>query len=301
MDATTDAKPHGHQHATHGRVEDEPLVRGRGRYAADDPLPNQAYGVFVRSPHAFARIKSIDIAAAAGTPGVVGVLTGADMTGVGNIARHPPLPGKNGAKLIVANRPALAQDRVMHIGEPVALVIAERALAAQDAAEFVTVDYEDLTPVIDAREALKPGAPQLWPEAPGNLAVEWAGPAADPAANAAEVERIFASAAHVARFAEMNQRLCVATDGAARRHRKLRCGARRLFAALLLAKRRRDARQHYRHHELAEGEAARHHRGRRRRFRPEDLGLSRISRAAGRPRKNSAGRCIGCPAARKRF
>ena len=156
MDATTDAKPHRHEHATHGRVEDEPLVRGRGRYAADDPLPNQAYGVFVRSPHAFARIKSIDTSAAAGTPGVVAVLTAADMTGVGNIARHPPLPGKNGSKLIVANRPALAQDRVLHIGEPVALVIAERALLAQDAAEFVTVDYEELTPVTDARAALEP-------------------------------------------------------------------------------------------------------------------------------------------------
>jgi carbon-monoxide dehydrogenase large subunit len=211
MDATTDAKPHRHEHATHGRVEDEPLVRGRGRYAADDPLPNQAYGVFVRSSHAFARIKSIDTSAAAGTPGVVAILTAADMAGVGNIARHPPLPGKDGAKLVVSSRPALAQDRVLHIGEPVALVIAERALLAQDAAEFVTVDYEELTPVTDARAALKPDAPQLWPEAPGNLAVEWAGPAADPAANAAEVERLFASAAHVARIAEMNQRLCVAS------------------------------------------------------------------------------------------
>ena len=98
MDATPDAKPHGHQHATHGRVEDEPLVRGRGRYVADDPLPNQAYGAFVRSPHAFARIKSIDTSAAAGAPGVIAVLTAADMAGVGNIARHPPLPGKNGTK-----------------------------------------------------------------------------------------------------------------------------------------------------------------------------------------------------------
>ena len=91
------------------------------------------------------------------------------------------------------------------------MVIAERAMIAQDAAEFVTVDYEELTPVVDARDALKPGAPPLWPEAPGNLAVDWAGPAADPAANAAEVERIFASAKHIARISEMNQRLCVAS------------------------------------------------------------------------------------------
>ncbi len=207
MDATTDATTH----AFHGRVEDEPLVRGRGRYIADAPEPNQAFAYFVRSPHAFARIKSIDAAAAAKAPGVVAVLTGKDIEGVGNISRHPPLPGRDGAKLVVANRPALAKDRVMHIGEAVAMVIAERALAAQDAAEFVTVDYEPLTPVTDARDALKAGAPQLWPEAPGNLAVDWPGPAADPAANAAEVERIFASAKHVARIAEMNQRLIVAS------------------------------------------------------------------------------------------
>jgi carbon-monoxide dehydrogenase large subunit len=133
------------------------------------------------------------------------------MDGIGNISRHPPLPGRDGAKLIVTNRPALAKDRVLHIGEAVAVVVAERALAAQDASEFVTVEYEPLTPVTDARAALKDGAPQIWPETPNNLAVDWPGPAADPAANAAEVERIFASAKYVARISEMNQRLCVAS------------------------------------------------------------------------------------------
>ena len=84
-------------------------------------------------------------------------------------------------------------------------------MTAQDASEFVHVEYEPLTPVTDARDALKDGAPQIWPETPNNLAVDWPGPAADPAANAAEVERIFASAKHVARISEMNQRLCVAS------------------------------------------------------------------------------------------
>ncbi|HXW42504.1 MAG TPA: molybdopterin cofactor-binding domain-containing protein, partial [Xanthobacteraceae bacterium] len=204
MDATTDNK-------SHGRVEDDPLVRGRGRYIADAPEPNQAYAHFVRSPHAFARIVRIDTAAAAAAPGVVAVLTAADVAGVGNISRHPPLPGRNGGKLIVSHRPALAKDRVMHIGEAVAMVIAERALAAQDAADLVAVDYEPLTPVTDARDALKSGAPQLWPEAPNNLAVDWPGPAADAAANAAEVARIFAAAKYVARVCEMNQRIAVAS------------------------------------------------------------------------------------------
>src|SRR5271155_71497 len=210
MDATTDSKTQPHEPAR-VRVEDDVLVRGRGRYVADAPEPNQAFGYFVRSPHAFARIVSIDTAAAAAMPGVIAVLTGKDMDGVGNISRHPPLPGRNGTKLAVSHRPALAQDRVMHIGEAVALVIAERTVIAQDAAEAVGVEYEALTPVTDARAALAPGAPQLWPEAPGNLAVDWAGPAADPAANAAEVERIFTSAKYVARIAELNQRLCVAS------------------------------------------------------------------------------------------
>ncbi len=207
MDATTDATTH----SFHGRVEDDVLVRGHGRYVADAPLPNQAYAYFVRSPHAFARIVSVDASGATGVPGVIAVLTAADMEGIGNISRHPPLPGRNGSKLIVTHRPALAKDRVLHIGEAVAMVVAERALTAQDAGEFVNVEYEPLTPVTDARDALKDGAPQIWPEAPNNLAVDWPGPAPDPAANAAEVERIFASAKYIARISEMNQRLCVAS------------------------------------------------------------------------------------------
>ena len=96
MDATTDTKTLADHHSKHGRVEDEPLVRGSGRYVADAPLPNQAFGYFVRSPHAFARIVSIDTSGAANMPGVVAVLTAKDMEGVGNIARHPPLPGRKG-------------------------------------------------------------------------------------------------------------------------------------------------------------------------------------------------------------
>jgi carbon-monoxide dehydrogenase large subunit len=206
-----DAKTDGTAHSFHGRVEDDVLVRGHGRYVADAPLPNQAYAYFVRTPHAFARVVSVETSGATGMPGVIAVLTAADMDGIGNISRHPPLPGRNGAKLIVTNRPALAKDRVLHIGEAVAMVVAERALTAQDASEFVNVEYEALTPVTDARDALKDGAPQIWPETPNNLAVDWPGPAADPAANAAEVEGIFASAKYTARISEMNQRLCVAS------------------------------------------------------------------------------------------
>ena len=191
------------------RLEDDPLVRGLGRYAADVPLPGQTQAYFVRSPHAFADIRAIDTAAAKAAPGVVGVLTAADMEGIGNVSQHPPLAGRGGQKLIVPHRPALAGTTVRHLGETVAVVIAETLTAAQDAAELVTVDYEERTPVVDLREAVREGAAQVWPEAPGNIAVDWPGLAADPEANAKEVERIIASAAHVARVAVVQQRIMV--------------------------------------------------------------------------------------------
>src|ERR1700742_2229600 len=109
------------------RVEDLYLVRGAGRFMADAVEPGQAHAVFVRSPPAFARIVSVDIEAAKTAPGVITVLTGKDMlaAGVGNVGRHAPLSGRGGKKLVMPPRPALADDRVMHIGEPVVVVIAE--------------------------------------------------------------------------------------------------------------------------------------------------------------------------------
>ena len=208
MDAKTHTKTDRHA-PRHGRVEDDPLVRGRGRFMADAPLPNQAYAYFVRSPHAFARIVRVDVAAALRSPGVVGVLTGKDLDGIGSVGRHPPVAGRGGKTLVMPHRPALAADRVMHVGEPVAMVVAETAAAAQDAAELVAVDYEALAAVTDAREALADGAPQLWPQAPGNIAVDWAGPAADADANAGAVDALFAAAKYVARIAVMNQRMVV--------------------------------------------------------------------------------------------
>jgi carbon-monoxide dehydrogenase large subunit len=209
MDSKTIAsRPHHHP-----RVEDDALVRGAGHFVADRHEQSQAFGWFVRSPHAFARVGAIDVERARRAPGVLAVLTAADMAaaGVGNVGRHPPLVGRGGQKLIIPHRPALAGERVMHVGEAVAMVIAETLMAAQDAAELVEVSYEELQPVIDVRAAARPDAPQLWPEAPGNLAIDWPGLAPDPDANAREVDRIFAAAAHVARVEVPNQRLIVAT------------------------------------------------------------------------------------------
>ena len=207
MNSKTPHEPMHHR----PRVEDDILVRGAGHFAADSIEPGQAIAHFVRSPHAFAQIRSVDIEAARSSRGVVAVLTASDMEGVGNVGRHAPLPGRGGRKLVMPNRPALARDRVMHIGEPVAMVIAETALAAQDAAELVTVDYEPLKPVIDVRDAVLPDAPQLWLDAPGNIAVDWPGLAKDPDLNAREVDRIIKAARHVVRISVMNQRMVVAS------------------------------------------------------------------------------------------
>jgi aerobic carbon-monoxide dehydrogenase large subunit len=206
MDAKTDGRA-----ARRPRVEDDVLVRGKGRYAADVTDPGQAFAHFVRSPHAFARILSVDITAASGAPGVLGVLTAKDMAGITSLSRHPPLAGRGGNPLVLPHRPALAGERAMHIGEPVAMVVAETAAAAQDAAELVVIDYEPLAPVTDARSALAAGAPQVWPGIPGNLAIDWPGVAQDPEGNTRRVEEIFAGAAFVARITVTNQRMAVAS------------------------------------------------------------------------------------------
>ena len=205
MDAKTVDRRAQHQ----PRLEDDPLVRGLGRYAADTPLTGQTYAYFVRSSHAFADIRSIDTDAAKAVPGVLAVLTATDMEGIGNISQHPPLAGRGGQKLIIPHRPALAGETVRHVGEAVAVVVAETLTAAQDGAEAVIVDYEERTPVVDLREAVRDGAPQIWPEAPGNIAVDWPGLAKDPDANAQEVDRIIASAKHVARVSLVHQRILV--------------------------------------------------------------------------------------------
>ena len=131
------------------RVEDDALVRGQGRFTDDPRLPNQAYAAFVRSPHAHARVCNAD-GCGAQAKGVLAVLTAADMkaAGVGSVSRHPPVVGRGGAKMIMPFRPSLAA-KVMHVGDPVAMVVAESAAAALDAADLVTVDYEELPAVVD--------------------------------------------------------------------------------------------------------------------------------------------------------
>ncbi|HEY5380041.1 MAG TPA: xanthine dehydrogenase family protein molybdopterin-binding subunit [Pseudolabrys sp.] len=193
------------------RVEDDALVRGAGRFSDDPRLPNQTYAAFVRSPHAHARVKSLDTSAALKSKGVLAVLTAADMNeaNANNTARHPPVAGRGGAKMILPARPALAGDKVMHVGDPVAMVVAETAALALDGADLVEVDYETLPSVVDL-EAAMTGKVQLYPEAPKNLCVDWPGPVEDPE-NEKTVADIISKAAHVAKISVTNQRMVVAS------------------------------------------------------------------------------------------
>ncbi len=195
---------------TTGRIEDAALLRGQGRFSDDLRLPGQAAAVFVRSPHAAARIVSVEAGAALAQPGVIAVLTADDLAaeGLGNICRIRPLPGTDEGDLKVPHRPALAGDRVQHVGQPVALVVAETEARARDAADLVAVEYQALPAVVDLAEASAPDAPRLWPEAPGNLALDWPGPVPG---DGSEVDALFKQAAHVARVELVNQRLAVAS------------------------------------------------------------------------------------------
>jgi aerobic carbon-monoxide dehydrogenase large subunit len=154
------------------RVEDPRLLRGLGRYSDDVVLPRQAYAVIVRSPHAHARIRGIDTAAARQAPGILAVLTGDALVadGLGLLPSDPARTRADGAPAFTTPRPALARDRVRHVGDPVALVVAETGARATDAAELVAVDYEPLPAVAATGEATRPGAPAVWDEALDNVA-----------------------------------------------------------------------------------------------------------------------------------
>lgn len=189
------ATAHKH-HGPVGRVEDARLVSGAGKYAADWSFPGQFYAHFVRADRAHAEIISVNIAKALQHPGVKRVFTGADAVRAGYVKQMHTLtfPGKGGMQTRAPDRPVLAHGRVHFVGEALALVVADSAAAAQDAAERVEVEYRDLPPVIHPEEALAPGAAQLHGSVPGNLSLEVE------AGDAAAVEAAFARAAHVTRL-----------------------------------------------------------------------------------------------------
>ena len=205
------------------RHEDLRLVTGQGKYTADWNLSGQLHAFVVRSDRAHARLVKVDTAAASAAAGVVAVLTAWDVAEAGfhEIPSGPPLVGTDGKPQNKSPLPVLATDRVRFVGQPIAMVIADTALAAQDAAELVEIDYEELPAVASLDAALAAGAPQLHDSHPGNVGLVFE------AGNSAAVDAAFAKAArtttlrvHSQRLigAPMEPRACLATYDTAREH-----------------------------------------------------------------------------------
>ena len=185
------------------RSEDPALVRGEGRYTDDTQRTGQTYAMMVRSSVAHGLIRGIDTAAAKAMPGVLAVYTAADLTGYGGLKCNLPLKSRDGSPIRYTPRPALAGDKVRFVGDPVACVVAETIAQAKDGAEAVVLDIEPLPAVVSARAAAQAGAPQLYDEVPGNVALDYHFGDKDKVAEA------FAQAAHVVRLPLVNQRLVV--------------------------------------------------------------------------------------------
>jgi carbon-monoxide dehydrogenase large subunit len=185
------------------RLEDDRLLTGKGLFSDDREFPGVAWLVLVRSPHAHAKIVTADLTAARKAPGVLAAWTMQDLRadGVGHIPFPPLFKQADGSPMEAPPRVPLAEDTVYYVGEPVAAVVAATRDQAEDAAEQIMLEYEDLPCVVDAGRAVEAGAPQLWAEAPGNVAAESA--YGDPKA----ADAAFAGAAHVVEIELHNQRL----------------------------------------------------------------------------------------------
>jgi carbon-monoxide dehydrogenase large subunit len=157
------------------RVEDPRLLTGNGRYTDDIQPRRQAHAYFVRSPHAHASFTKVDTSAAAKAPGVLAVVTGADLqaAGIGNVPCLVPLKNRDGSSMPMTPRPALAVGRARFVGDAVAMVVAETLAEAKDAAELVEIDWNPLPATTDIEASAKPGAPQVWDFAKNNQVFDW--------------------------------------------------------------------------------------------------------------------------------
>ncbi len=178
------------------RKEDKRFLVGQGRYVDDMNRPFQTYATIVRSPHAHAKITSIDTSKAASAPGVVAVFTGKDIAAdkVGGIPCGWLVKSKDGSPMVEPPHPALALDTVRHVGDQVAVVIAESKAAAKAAMNLVEVEYEELPAVATIAAAVAEGAPLVWSQAAGNTCFDWhlgeKGPVDEAMANAYKIVEI---------------------------------------------------------------------------------------------------------------
>ena len=186
------------------RVEDRRFVTGQGNYTDDIVIPNMTFAKIIRSPHAHAEIKSVDISNAEKMPGVVKIFTGQDIAnaGMNGIPTGWQVDFINGDTMKEPSHPLLVKDRALHAGDGVAMVIAETYAQAKDAAEMVFIDYNPLPSVTNAKEAIQPGAPLVHPDAPSNLAFDW-----ELGSDKAAVDAAFEAAHHVTTLDYINNRV----------------------------------------------------------------------------------------------
>ncbi len=184
------------------RVEDRRFTTGKGQYTDDIKLPNMTYAYILRSPYAHAKINKIDTSAALAMDGVVAVFTGEDVKDVGGVPCGWQVNFKNGDVMKEPKHPLIAHERVLHVGDNVAMIVAESKSIARDAADLVDVDYEELDAAVDAFKAVADGAPQVHPEAPNNMAFDW-----ELGNPKEEVAEALSNAAHITELSFVNQRL----------------------------------------------------------------------------------------------
>src|SRR5437868_2817508 len=187
------------------RSEDPKLLRGEGRFTDDVNLAGQAYAVMVRSRHAHGTIRAIDVSATRAMPGVLAVYTAADLdaAGYGKMKCAVAFSNRDGSSMRAPPRPALANGRVRFVGEAIAFVAAESAVQAKDAAEAVAVDIDPLPAVTNPVAAAALGAPQIHPDVPGNVVLDYH------YGDAEAVAAAFARAAHVTRLELVSNRVVV--------------------------------------------------------------------------------------------
>lgn len=183
------------------RKEDLRFLSGRGQYTDDINRPGQAHAYILRSPHAHARLRTVDTAAAASMPGVVAVYTSADLVAIGGIPCGWQIHNKDGTPMAEPKHPVLAEGKVRHVGDPVAVVVAETRQQARDAAEAIHVDYDVLAAAANMTQAQAPGAPAVHDDNASNLCYDWH------IGDKAMTDAAFAAAAHTVLFETTNNRL----------------------------------------------------------------------------------------------
>jgi|HubBroStandDraft_1064217.scaffolds.fasta_scaffold00567_19 carbon-monoxide dehydrogenase large subunit len=189
------------------RTEDQRFVTGHGRYTDDITLPRQAHAHLLRSPHAHAVITRLDIEAAAASPGVLGIFTGADLAadGVGTLPCLAPIKSRDGSLAAFPPHPCLVSDRVRHVGDQIAFIVAETPEQARDAAELIEIDYDPLPAITGTARANQPGQSLVWDEIAANRCFDWE-MGDDTGTRAA-----FARAKHIVRLDVVNNRVVVAS------------------------------------------------------------------------------------------